>query len=216
MGLFSSSNRSTSTTELTTVTQTEQSNQQDFEGNAISGTEGSVTIIQTDQNAFDSAAALARQSLEVGEMLGRDAFDLSRVVSENSQSFGLRAIDAVVGANLDAQAFGRSAFSTVERSLGAVGDAYEGAAAYQKSALTAVVDGVGDFFRDALGFVGDLQQNAQSQLGSTVTALNTIAREQSKSTDERVAEVSGNAIKYVAIIVGVVALGATVYAINKR
>lgn len=209
MGLFGGGNRSTSTTEFNQETNSEQTNIQDTEGIAASGIGGNLTIIQTDQNAFGDASRLAQGALDVASGIGSDALSLSLATTDRVSTFGLRSIETVADLaaqnSADTQAFGRAAFSTVEQSLGAVGDAYEGAN-----------NSIGDLFRGALSFIGDLQSSAQNQLGSTVTALNTIAREQSKSTDERVAEVSGNAIKYVAIIVGVIALGATAYAVTRK
>lgn len=96
--------------------------------------------------------------------------------------------------------FGDSAFSTVEKALGRVSGAYESAADYEYRALGSSLD-----------FVRDLQRSSLSQVGETVSALNAISTEQNKSTDQRVAEISQNAIKYVIWGVGLLVVGVVAY-----
>lgn len=70
-------------------------------------------------------------------------------------------------------------------------------------------DTLGGVLRDVLG-------RAQESLGSTVTALNTIAREDSKSGDERIAEITGSAQKQIVLIIGIVAAAILGYVIFRK
>lgn len=67
-----------------------------------------------------------------------------------------------------------------------------------------------------LAFIGDFFSRAQASLGSTVTALNTIAREDSKSGDERIAEIAGSAQKQIILIVGIIAAAVVGFAIFRK
>lgn len=65
-----------------------------------------------------------------------------------------------------------------------------------------------DFVRET---TGNLYAQALTQVGGTVDALNSISKEQNKSTDQRIAELSQNAIKYVIATVAIIAVAALVY-----
>lgn len=233
-----SSSRASTQTASTTNNVSRNLNLQDTEGVTVGEAGGNVTIISTDHNAFDSATDLARQSLSVGEALGGDALRLSlettNAVSDLSR-YGFDTIADLAGGSINevgniansALSFGDRAFTTVEKALGGVSQAYQDSAAYQKQALTAVqdtqasaLDTISDLFSNAFvgvtDFIGNLQGKAQTQLGETVTALNAIAVEQNKSSDQRIAEISENSIKYVLIAVGVLATGAVAFAIFKK
>lgn len=222
-----SSSRASTSTASTTNQTSRNLNLQDTEGVTVGEAGGNVTVVQTDHNAFDRATSLAERAVEAGTDLGKDAqrlsLETSQLVTEQSRRTLETVNDLASGAlseygNLTGKAlsFGEQAFSAVDKALGQVSGAYQDAAQYNKAALTTVADQSESLIDRALNFVKDLQGKASDQLGSTVTALNTIAREQSKSTDERVAEVSQNAMRNVLIIVGIITVGGVAYAIFGR
>lgn len=243
MGIFDSSKSSTSNQ---TTNYSENRNVQDTEGVVVAGAGGDVTVISTDYNAFDNAAALARQAVDFASGVASDAQSLSlnqtraiidaqknaisantdvtrsalvEVGAANKNALGL--VDQLYGSALD---FGSDivsgSLSSLTRgqsdALGAVADANSGALGAIKSFASQAQTGVEDAFDRALTFAKGLVATSQDSLGGTVTALNTIAREQSKSTDERVSEVSQSAIKYMAIAVGALALAAVAYGAFKK
>lgn len=127
---------------------------------------------------------------------------MQKVALQSTQSaldFGARSLSTVDSAFAKASAAQFDATAQVAGASRLVADAYSGAS-------SSVIDSVSGFFKSALSFVGDLQSNSQTQLGNTVTALNTIAKENSTSADQRVAQVSTDAIRYV--VYGVAALAA--------
>lgn len=222
-----SSSRATTQTASTTNNVSRNLNLQDTEGVTVGEAGGDVTIVSTDHNAIGAATDLAARSVDVADSLGRAGLELSIATSREVRDLASGAISEVGNVAGAALNFGDRAFGTVEKALGQVSGAYQDSAAYQKQALTAVqdtqqnaLDTVTDLFRDAFtgvtDFIGNLQGKAQTQLGETVTALNAIAVEQNKSSDQRIAEISENSIKYVLIAVGVLATGAVAFAIFKK
>lgn len=154
MGIF---DRSRSETVNTEVTENRNIAAQETEGISVVGAEGGVTIISTDQNAFDNATGLAERAIA-----------LSGEVALGGERGAERVLDALTG-----------------------------------------------LYNRSLDFVTGTTERQQTSLGNTVTALNTIAREQSKSTDERVAEIAGMSQRNLLWIVGGLALaGLAVYAIR--
>lgn len=228
----SSSRASTSTSQQTNNV-SRNLNLQDTEGVTIGEAGGNVTVVSTDHNAFADASALARNAVDVAESVGLEALNLSlqqtREVSGTLLDLSKGAISEVGNIAGSALTFGDRAFGTVEKALGEVSGAYQDASAYQKAALSEValtneraVDALKDtqtgalatvtnVFRDAFvgitDFVRDLQGNAQEQLGETVTALNAIAVEQNKSTDQRLQESTEKMLKYTLIGFGVLVVG---------
>lgn len=228
-----SSSRASTTTAQTTNQVSRNLNLQDTEGVTIGEAGGNVTVVSTDHNAFADASDLARRAVDAGESIGRDALNLSlqqtREVSGTLLDLSQGAISEVGNIAGSALTFGDRAFGTVEKALGEVSGAYQDASAYQKAALSEValtneraVDALKDtqtgtlstvtnLFRDAFtgvtDFVKDLQTGAQDQLGETVTALNAIAVEQNKSTDQRLQESTEKMLKYTLIGFGVLVVG---------
>lgn len=138
------------------------------------------TVIQTDQGAIKAATDLAREALE----LPGAAID---AVVDTAAS----ALDAVVDAQDRSFEFSDELFGN---SLDFAGD-------FSKQQSTLFTDFARGIVSQSLDHVADTVQRSQDSLGDTVTALNTIAREQSKSTDERLTEI----VKYV--IYGLVGVG---------
>lgn len=211
---MSHSNPRTTTNTSTPTTNTSKNlNLQDTSGITVGEAGGDITIVNTDHNAFDRASELAMESLAVSQSLGEDAFATSEYFAKLFAEGSAYSLDAVTG-------FGDSAFSAVDQ-------LFADSAAYQNKALTAVQDTqadalstVSDLFRDAFtgvtDFVKDLQGNAQTQLGETVTALNAIAVENNKSSDQRIAEISEGTTRSVIWIVAIIVVGGVAYAAFKE
>lgn len=236
--MSSSRSRASTQTASTTNNESRNLNLQDTEGVTVGEAGGDVTIISTDHNAFDRASDLARLSVDTAESLGRSGLELSLQTTRSVTDFAESALAEQGDVLNQAFTFGDRAFGTVEKALAGVSGAYQDSAAYNAKALQAVsaagadatarvqatsenaVQAVGTLFRDAFegvtDFIGNLQGKAQTQLGETVTALNAIAVEQNKSSDQRIAEISENAIKYTLIAVGVLTGGAVLFAIFKK
>lgn len=221
---FSKGGKSTANTSTTTSTTSRNLNLQDLEGINVGEAGGDITIVSSDMNAFDNASDLARRSLEVGEFLAGEAaaaisrgtgeaFDFSSRVSGDAFAVARESQGAAFDFGLDAQS---RAFDVSSDALATVAETGSDALSQVRDAFSAAGTLVADLFRDSLSFVGATQTRQQESLGETVTALNTIAREQSKSTDERVAEVSAGAQRNIVIIVGVVVVGAIAYGIFAR
>lgn len=239
------------TTSTSTVNESRNLNVQDVEGITVAETGGSVNILQTDQGAFDTAESIARESLAVGEEIGRTSAAVLRDVAEASFDFGGQAFDvadrATDRALTESFRFGERAFDVTagaaERALGegldfgrsaleAVGaagsrqadtfadtlqfadrasarerEAFSEALSFGDTSVERSTNFARSLFGDALEAVGAVVEQGQTQLGNTVTALNAIAREQSTSSDARVADIASNAIRYGLIGFGLLAAG---------
>ena len=211
---MSHSNPRTTTNTSTPTTNTSKNlNLQDTSGITVGEAGGDITIINTDMNAFDRASDLAQRSLDVGANLAGDAFATSEYFAKLFAEGSAYSLDAVSD-------FGKEAFSSVDQ-------IFADSAAYQNKALTAVqqtqdnaLSTVNDLFRDTFvgvtDFLKDLQGTAQTQLGDTVTALNAIAVENNKSSDQRIAEISDKTTRSVVIIVAIIVVGGVAYAAFKE
>lgn len=208
MGLLSSS-KSKAVSNISSTTEVTNLNLQDLEGIAAGQVGGDFTIIQSDMNAFDNATELAEKSLEVGAALQADSLASARFSAEQAYDFGGRSLALAE----NAQSSVESAFS---RAASAQQNAYAGALDFGGGAISAIRGA----FSDAQDFVGEVIRGvvgqSQESLGTTVTALNTIAKEQSKSTDQRVAEISAGAQKNILMLAGIIAAAILGYAIFKR
>lgn len=71
-------------------------------------------------------------------------------------------------------------------------------------------------FAGAQSAVSETVARSQESLAGTVTALNTIAREESKSGDERIAEITSSAQRQIVVIVALVAATILGYAIFRK
>ncbi len=160
---------------------------------------GSLTLV--DPGSFE----LGRDAINSArDMLG-SITDLARSVLGSNQDTLLRSFDFLDDSRSDTLDFASDSNRLVANSTR---DALDFASERSADQL--------DLFGGVLGFVKDLQRDAQSMLGSTVTALNAIAVEQNKSTDQRVAEISGNATKYVLLAVVSLAVVGGAIAIFRR
>ena len=188
MGIFGGGGFLGSGAKTTQSTANTQVHQEDYSGTVAR--EGSILQI-TQRTESPEAIEAARQIGLGGLVVGSQAIDSATraVVDSTDNALGTIKI------------FGDKAFGTVERALGSVSGAYSDAADYQDRALSKSLD-----------FADGILSASQKSVNSTVTALQDISREQNKSTDQRVAEISGNAIKYVSIAVGAIGLGFVAWA----
>lgn len=198
-------------------------NLSDTSGITVGETGGDLTIINTDQNAFDIVSEIARGAVDAGQTLAEEGFSTAEYFAKlfnDSSTYSQ-------GAAYDfSSKFGDSAFSSVDRAVGAIQDSSSRAldAVYDTSANAlnkvtssneSALDLLSNTFKGAFqgvtDFVSNLQEKAQSQLGDTVTALNAIAVENNKSSDQRIAEISTNTTKYIVIALAVLVTGAVAY-----
>lgn len=145
------------------------------------------------------------------------AIDAVGSAQDNALKFGGDALSSVgdafrtFAASLSG-AFGNAndnalnlASNSTERAIAAVVNSGADNRAFAGDVLSNVSDFAKGIFGTSLGAIADLQKQSQTQLGNTTTALNEIARQSSTSTDQRVADVSTNALKVAAVMVALVA-----------
>lgn len=140
-------------------------------------------IVSTDHNAIGSATQLAEDAVTFAESIARSGLELSARTTDMVTAHDSDVLDSALG-------YGRS---LSQDSIASVASAYDKANISNET-----------LFSKALSFLTDLQSKAQDSLGDTVKALNAISVEQNKSTDQRVAEVSENTVKY--MIYGVIGI----------
>lgn len=136
--------------------------------------------------AYQDAAAYQKAALSEVALTNERAIDALR----DTQTGALATVTNVF----------RDAFLTNERAVDALKDT-------QTGALSTVTSVFRDAFIGITSFVENLQGKAQEQLGDTVTALNAIAVEQNKSTDQRLQESTEKMLKYTLIGFGVLVVG---------
>ena len=186
MGFFSSSKKTYTTSENTTNVD-ETGVQVSGDDSVGVGKAGVVNI--TDGGAFSDAVAFGRDLLEI------PGAALTAVVDTSA-----KALDA----------FADNADRSFEFSEELFGGALDFAGDFAEKQSERYTDFARGLVSSSLEQVSDTVQRSQDSLAGTVTALNTIAREQSKSTDERVQELA----KYV--VIGVVLLGLGFVAMRSR
>lgn len=220
-GFFGSGGKTTNSQSYS-ETNTTQTTLSEIEGVGVVGSDNQ--ILFSDQGAIAAGEAIAREALDASRTLYSRSLDSQDATV--SEAFGAVG-DAVreIGRSQDlAYGFGEAAFGTVDRALASVSGAYRDAATVQQDALDTVSQEserttsliatlAGDFVEGLAKFAKDATTTTQETIGETVTALNAIAVEQNKSTDQRVAEISANATKYVVIGVGILAAAAAAIAI---
>jgi len=184
---FLNSNRSSTSSSQSTANTSSNANLQDIGGAAVGQAGGDVTIVSTDHNAIGNATDLAMRSLSVAENVASDA-----------QSFSLRTLES--GFN-----FGESAFSSVDQALARAAGSFRDAASVQQDALDTVASASTGFLQSALSFVKDIQSQTSTIIGN-----------QSKGADQRIAEISDNASKYMLYAVGAIAASVVLYSIFKK
>lgn len=212
--------RSSSVTQNLTEQVNRPVNVQDSAGAQVFDTGGGdIYAVSTDYNAIGSATELARASVEAGVKSAEGANDLALSVSRmafqsseslanlvaDSSSENLRATQSLARDTTYATAdIAGRAIDSAEASRSQIADIAESA----NSRIQSTAQGA---LNTSLDFVRGLQTKFQDTVSSTVDALQRIGVEQNKSTDQRVAEVSQNATKYV--VIGLVVLGVATVAV---
>ncbi len=198
--------KSSSTTSQSTSNKSTNVNLQDTGDGTNIGAEtiGSLTLI--DPGAFE----FGREALDNARQMLSYVTDLASNVLGANQDTLLRSYDFLDDSRQDSLDFASESNRLVQA-------ATRDALAFADDRAAEQIDVFGGLFNGVLNFVKDLQSDAQSMLGSTVTALNAIAVEQNKSTDQRVAEISGNATRNVLFaVVALAAVGGAVAIFRKR
>jgi len=202
-GFFGSGAKQTSTTTNNYVQNT-SIGLSDVEGGAIVG-EGN-TVNYLDGGAIGAGAEIARQSLLLSSDTARAALDSIRdqasggfafadTVNSRSLNFADSALSNVNNFFTDALSFSSAASDREQQtflsSLNRIGEQANESTNFAK-----------DIFGRSLDAVTGVLKEGQAQLGTTVSNLNTIAREQSTSNDERVQAIASQAIKAAGLIAG--------------
>lgn len=189
----------------------------DTSGITVGETGGDLTIINTDQNAFDIVSEIARGAVDAGQSLAEEGFStaeyFAKLFNDSSTYAQGAAYDFSAG-------FGDKAFSTVDRAVGTIQDsntrALDSITSSNENALDILSNTFKGAFQGITDFVGGLQEKAQSQLGSTVEALNAIAVENNKSSDQRIAEISTSTTRNIVIVIAILAASGVAYAVFKK
>jgi septal ring-binding cell division protein DamX len=195
MGFFDSKSKQESFVENNTLNTSENLNVQDAEGIVVGRSDGNVTIVSTDHNAIGDASALAQRSVDFAQSIGSAAMDLSLRQTESVLDYQRLALNTVA--------------DNSDRSLSFVSESSRGM-------VETVSDTVSDLFGGVISFVKDLTMQSQHTVADTVASVNSIATENSKSVDQRLAETSGQSQKYMLIGVGILALAVVAVTVFKK
>lgn len=185
MGIFSSDKKTTTNT-TNYVTNT-QIGLEEIEGPAILGSNN--VIMQSDAGAISAGEGIARESLKVSADSHRSAFEFGDRVAGYALDVVNESGSRIAAGFNDALKF---ADNVSER---------------ERSVLASSFDFSKDLFGSSLEAVTGVLQEGQAQLGNTVSNLNTIARQQSTSSDERIQQIAGTAIKAAAVVAGLFVVG---------
>lgn len=184
----------------TSSTSVSNLNVQDTEGVTVAGNEGPVNVYTTDQRLADAAEAMASEALRVGGNALTDAFDVSRDVVDHAgrsikDAFGFAdnlAADVIAESadtRRDTFEFTTDTLDMGERLVGNMRSFTEG------------------LFGDAVEAVTGVVKESQAQLGNTVSNINTIARQQATSSDERVQNIAEKALYAAGAMVALLMIG---------
>jgi hypothetical protein len=178
VGIFSSDKKTTTNT-TNYVTNT-QLGIEDVAGPSVVGDNN--VLVQTDAGAIKAGEAIALESLSAN----LDVTD--------------RAGARVAAGFNDALRF---AEGVSERERATLSEAFT----FGGSSLTGSTNFARDIFGKSLETVTGVLKEGQAQLGNTVSNLNLIARQQSTSSDERIQQIAGTAIKAAGIVAGLFVVG---------
>lgn len=184
MGLFSSnpfgSGDSSSSTSNNTSTTTTNTNLTGGAGTSVLGDVG--TVIVSDMNAIDDATHLAQNALDAGVALNRSSLDFGSLLTG-------KIVNATTTLQGQSNDFASDALNTVAK--------YQGNALQDTQSLSrTVLDANSSLLDKVIGGLQDFVTQGQKQLGTTVSTLNEISKEQNTSADQRVADIASNALKY--------------------
>lgn len=153
-------------------------------------------IYQSDYGAIESAFGFAGDAVSLASGVARDAI----ASNENTLGDALR----------ESLGFGRESFevasSALRESLDFADTQTDRAISTSERSYETALGFGADIFDRSISAVSNVLSDGQQQLGSTVTALNSIAREQATSTDQRVQDIAKNALYVGGAVVVVIAL----------
>jgi len=216
--LNKNSSASDSSQKTSTATSSENTNVQGGSGSGINigkldltggssptllgkGGGGGVNIVNTDAGAIKGSQDLAATTVDAARSITGDSAALAKSIAAGvldfASSTGRTLASNAQASEQNAFDFGSVAFGSVDKALQTVSDT-----------SSSTLD-------KALQFAGDTNQRFQTSLASTTAALNEIGKQQNTSTDQRIQDTATTAIKAVAIVVGVIALAAAIYAGSK-
>jgi hypothetical protein len=214
LSLFDSG-RKTSTTNQTQVSNT-SIGFEDVSGTAVAGSNNLIQV--SDQGAISAASDIAGSALDKIDRARADSIASVVDSGRSSLEFGARitadALEVVRGSReLEGRALENAlefAHSGRELEREAYADALGFAGERSKESALAQADafsGVKEAFASSLSFAKDLFGANVNLIGETVTGLNTIAREQSTSTDERVQDIATKGLYVAGAIAAALVLG---------
>lgn len=212
MGIFDSGRKNT-TTNTTNVDNT-SIGLEDVSGTAVVGSNNMITV--SDFGAVSAAAGVVRDALGSVDAARGDAISGILDNARSGFQFGARvtadAFDLVKGGLANALEFAgdsregeRAAFTDA---LLFASDSREG----ERNAFSGALEFAGVSAKDSLAFAKDLFGANVNLIGETVTGLNTIARQQSTSTDERVQSIATTLLY---VVGGIAAAGLLAWAFAK-
>lgn len=196
MGFFSADKKVKTNT--TTNTSNTQIGFQDVDGPAILGSNN--VIMQSDAGAIAAGEGIAREALRAASDSSKDALGFGSSIAGDAFDLTDRASDRLAAGFNDALNFSNAAASREHSTLS---DALD----FGRATVSDQTSFAKDIFGQSLDAVTGVLKEGQAQLGNTVSNLNTIARQQSTSSDERIQQIAGTALKAVGIIAGLFVLG---------
>lgn len=171
------------------------------------------------QNSGDGTALAVRDAGTIniadpgGFELGRQALDNARDMLDSVVDLAGRVLggqsDSLQRAYDFADDTRRDTFDVVRGNTQDVLEFAENRSEDQQDFFASVLEG-------ALGFVRDVQSEAQSMLGTTVSTLNAIANENSKSGDQRIGEIAAGSQKTILIALGIIGAVGAAFLIFRR
>lgn len=192
----------------TTSTAVQNLNVQDTDGVTIANSDN-VQVLATDFNAIESAGEVALSAIESGRDLSRQIVDLGFGALDTGKEFLAIGSESIVKGQRDALDFAESGMNRI---LTTGVDFFTESLASSDGARDAVFDLGGDlfsalltagrgFFDSALDTAKGALSSSQSQVGSTVSALQSIAKEQTTSDSARLQQVVLYALGAVVVLV---------------
>ncbi|MBM0105604.1 hypothetical protein JM946_12630 [Steroidobacter sp. S1-65] len=164
-------------------------NLQDTEGVTLAQSDGN-TITVTDHGALATAADIAVEALQTNEDSQRGARELISQAVDDAFSFGSEAFH--YGAEI------------VDRSGERILTAADSTLNFGRDVLSDSSSLIRGVFQDSLDAVTNVLERGQEQVGESLTNINAIAREQSRSDAERVQSIANNALIAAGVIVAIV------------
>lgn len=153
------------------------------------------------------------RNLNIQDVEGITVADSSGVTITTTDQGALQTAERISLAGLEeAFGFGTDALGLADRSVGRVADIADITSARLLEGSERAGELVRGAFSDAFSLASGVLERGQLQLGNTVTALNTIARQQSTSEAERIQDIATKGL----VGAGVLIAGVVLFAIFGR